>query len=156
MAAQLRPARVEASPLSAPLNGLQVQVIPPPTSFSSHDPADKCGGFYTGYPGGATNCYVMVRFINSGGSSVTFTPVDLHMIDQTGDRYMVAAVLPTCYDAVDVNASHTLQPGKSVDVQLCFPVMTGALPQTMEGSRTLDGLTLPVPGDSIEGTWGGA
>jgi len=33
--------------------------------------------------------------------------------------------------------------------------MTGALPQTMKGTRSLSGLTLSVPNDSIDGTWGG-
>lgn len=158
MKAQLEPAHVEASPLSAAsTNGLQFQIIPPSEVFSSHDPADKCGGFYTGYPGGASNCYIVVRFANSGASSVAFTPVDLHMVDQNGNRYTVGSALPACYDTVDVNASQTLQSGKNVDIQLCFPgVITGSLPQTMEGTGSLAGLSLPVPNDSIDGTWGGS
>lgn len=77
------------------------------------------------------------------------------MVDQTGDEYMLEPVAPSCYDTLDVNAPQTLQPGDSLEVQLCFPVMTGALPQTMKGTRSLAGLTLSVPTDSIDGTWGG-
>jgi hypothetical protein len=156
MKAQLAPAQVEASPLSASSRGLQVQVIPPSEAFSSHDPADKCGGFYTGFIGGASNCYIVVRFVNSSGSSVTFTPVDLQMVDQNGGRHTVGSALPACYDTLDVNAPQTLQAGGSLDVQLCFPgVVTGTLPQSLEGTGSLSGLSLSVPSDSIDGTWGG-
>lgn len=147
-------AKVVASPTSAPVNGIEAQVVPP-GSFGSHDPADECGSFGAEYQGGGNNCYLVIRFINSGKSNATFTPVDLHMVDQSGDEYMLEPVAPACYDSLDVNAPQTLQPGNSVDVQLCFPVMTGALPQTMKGTRSLVGLTLAVPGNSIDGTWGG-
>jgi len=146
---------VVASPVSQAVNGLEIQVVPP-GAFSSHDPADECGNFGLSYQGGGNNCYVVVRFINSGGSSVTFTPADLRMVDQTGDEYMVGPVSPSCYDTIDVNAPQTLQPGQSLDVQWCTAVMTGALPQIMKGSRSLAGLNLSVPSDSIDGTWGGA
>ena len=146
---------VVASPMSEAVNGLKIQVVPP-GAFSSHDPADECGNFGAEYQGGGNNCYLVMRFINSGGSPVTFTPVDLHMVDQTGGEYMLEPVAPTCYDTLDVNAPQTLSPGDSVDVQLCFPVMTGALPQTMKGTRSLSGLTLTVPNNSIDGTWGGS
>jgi hypothetical protein len=145
---------VVASPTSPAVNGIKTQVVPP-GSFGSHDPADECGNFGADYQGFGNNCYLVIRFIDSGGSAVTFTPVDLHMVDQTGDQYTLEPVAPACYDTLDVNAPETLQPGQNVDVQLCFPVMTGALPQTMKGTGSLAGLTLSVPSDSIDGTWGG-
>jgi hypothetical protein len=148
-------AKVVASPKSAAVNGVEIQVIPP-GSFSPHDPADECGDFGPSYKGGGNNCYVVVRFINSDGSSVTFTPADLHMVDQNDNEYMLEPVAPPCYDTFDVNASQTLQSGGAVDVQLCFPVATGALPQAMKGTRSLAGLTLSVPSYSIDGTWGGS
>jgi hypothetical protein len=147
-------ARVVASQTSPVVNGIEIQVVPP-GSFGSYDPADECGNFGAQYQGGGNNCYLVIRFINPGASAVTFTSVDLHMVDQTGDEYMLEPVAPACYDTLDVNAPQTLQPGDSVHVQRCFPVMAGALPQTMKGTRSLAGLTLTVPTDSIDGTWGG-
>jgi hypothetical protein len=55
-----------------------------------------------------------------------------------------------------VNAAATLKPRARLTVQVCYPVMTGALPQTLSGTRSLDGLHLVVPNGSIVGTWGGA
>jgi hypothetical protein len=77
------------------------------------------------------------------------------MVDQFGDIYSVAPVLPQCYDSADVNASTTLAAHQRVDVQLCYPVMTGALPQRLKGTRSLNRLTFSVPSDSIVGTWQG-
>jgi hypothetical protein len=86
---------------------------------------------------------------------VHFTPVDLHMVDQHGTTYSVEPVAPPCYDAVDVNASASLTPHEQITVQLCYPVMTGALPQSLVGTGSLPGLNLAVPADSVAGTWGG-
>jgi hypothetical protein len=78
------------------------------------------------------------------------------MVDQTGDTYMVGPVAPQCYDSIDINASDTLDPHRQVEVQLCYAVMTGALPTRLQGTRSLDGLNLMVPSDSYVDTWGGA
>jgi hypothetical protein len=79
------------------------------------------------------------------------------MVDQTGDTYSDIGFLePRCYDRIDINASATLNPHDQTTVQLCYGVMTGALPQKLEGTRSLSGLSLNVPSDSYVGTWGGA
>jgi uncharacterized protein DUF1707 len=146
---------VRPSPTSASVNGIDIQVVPP-GEFAQHDPADECGAFGAVYTGGGANCYLVVQFNNTSSSTVSFTPVDLRMVDQTGDTYSVQPVAPPCYDSVDVNASTTLNPQGHVTIQLCYPVMTGALPQSMEGTRSLSGLSLTVPSNSIVGIWGGA
>ena len=130
--------------------------VVPAGCFSGHDPADKCGAFGTAKVVGGSNCYLVIKFTNTGSSPVHFTPADLRMTDQTGDTYSIAPVLPTCYDTVDVNASETLLAHGSLTVQLCYPVMTGALPQELQGTRTLDGLSASVPQSSVDGTWGGS
>jgi len=71
------------------------------------------------------------------------------MVDQTGDTYRIAPILPACYDTVDMNAPEVLQPWAQLTVQWCTAVMTGALPQTMEGTGSLAGLVLRVPPTSI-------
>ncbi len=146
-------ASVPSSPASSA--NLSFAVVPA-GAFSGHDPADKCGDFGTAKVVGGNNCYLVVQFTNTSPSPVHFTPADLRMTDQTGDAYSIAPVLPTCYDSVDVNASETLLPHASLTVQLCYPVMTGALPQELQGTRTLDGLAASVPQSSVDGTWGGA
>jgi hypothetical protein len=125
--------------------------IASPTEYAAHDPANQCGSF----PGGGANCYVVVRFTNPTKRSVTFIPVDLQMDDQFGNQFRHAPVLPACYDTVDVNGYQDLRPGKSVDFQLCFPVIVGSLPHTMKGIRSLTGVSLAVPTSSIHGLWGG-
>ncbi len=148
-------AGVRPSPASAPVNGISIQVVPP-GEFAQEDPADQCGFFGAEYTGGGANCYLVVQFNNTTSSTVSFTPVDLHMVDQTGDRYTVEPVAPPCYDTVDVHATATLGAQHHVLVQLCFPVMTGALPASLEGTGSLSGLNLTVPSDTYVGTWGGA
>jgi uncharacterized membrane protein len=149
-------ASVQASPSSAAVNGLVIQVVPP-GAFGQHDPADQCGPFGGEYSGGGENCYLVVQFTNVSSQPVSFDPVDLRMVDQTGDTYSDNGfVNPPCYDTIDINAPATLTPHAHTMVQLCWPVMTGALPQKLEGTRSLSGLTLNVPSDSVDGTWGGA
>jgi len=146
---------VRPSPISAPVNGIGIQVVPP-GEFAQHDPADECGAFGAEYTGGGANCYLVVQFTNTSSSPVSVTPVDIRMVDQTGDSYSVGPVAPPCYDTIDVNAEATLNPHGHVMVQLCYAVMTGALPNSLKGTRSLSGLSLPVPSDSYVGTWGGA
>jgi hypothetical protein len=147
---------VQASPTSAPVNGLVIQVVPPGL-FGQHDPADQCGAFGAEFTGGGENCYLVVQFSNTSAQPVTFTPVDLRMVDQTGDTYAdLGFVEPRCYDSIDINAPATLSPHAHTAIQLCWPVMTGALPQKLEGTRSLSGVSLTVPSDSVDGTWGGA
>jgi hypothetical protein len=143
------------SPASAPVNGVEIQVVPP-GGFADHDPADECGAFGGAYPGGGANCYLVVQFTNTESSPVSFAPVDLRMVDQTGDTYSVGPVAPPCFDTIDVNAKATLDAHGHIMVQLCYAVMTGALPNSLQGTRSLDGLSLTVPSDSYVGTWGGA
>jgi Domain of unknown function (DUF1707) len=154
------------------LKSLQSLQSPPPSSpatpadlrvavvtsgqFSRHDPSDECGAFGTKTVVGGSNCYIVVRVTNTSPSAVNFVPADLRMVDQTGDTYSIAPVLPKCFDTIDVNAPATLTPHASATVQLCYPVRTGVLPQVLEGTEGLDGLSVAVPSESIRGTWGGA
>jgi hypothetical protein len=105
---------------------------------------------------GGSNCYIVVSVTNTSASAVHFVPADLRMVDQSGDTYSIAPVLPKCYDTLDVNAPATLTPNAHVTVQLCYPVMTGALPQSLLGTEALDGLAITIPSESVVGTWGGA
>jgi len=152
--ATLPPALVVASRPSDVVGGISIAVVRP-GPFASHDPADYCGPFGTEYPGGGENCYLVVEFTNRSTAPVGVVPGDIKMVDQTGDTYRVSPVEPRCYDSVDVNESQVLPPKRSLTVQLCYPVMTGALPSRMEGSGLLEGLSLRVPPDSVVGTWGG-
>jgi hypothetical protein len=146
---------VPPSPYSASSNGVTLRTIPP-GEFGSHDPSDECGPFGAYSFGYGENCYVVVQFTNVSSSAVSVTPADIDMVDQTGDTYnRIEPVAPVCYDTIDVNAAQTLPPQGHLDVQLCWAVQTGALPQTLEGTGSLSGLTLAVPEASIVGTWGG-
>jgi hypothetical protein len=107
-------------------------------------------------PGGGSNCYLVIRFTNTRASTVSFDPADLRMVDQSGDTYSPAPVFPQCYDSIDVNASESLRSRAQLTFQLCFPVMTGALPQQLVGTRTLNGLRYNVPQTAVLGTWGGS
>lgn len=148
---------ISSSAASSPASAANLSfTVIPAGCFSGHDPADKCGAFGTAKVVGGSNCYLVVKFTNTSSSPVHFTPADLRMTDQTGDTYSIASVLPSCYDSTDVNESATLPAHGSTTVQLCYPVMTGALPQTLTGTRTLEGLSASVPESSVDGTWGGA
>jgi hypothetical protein len=68
----------------------------------------------------------------------------------------IEPVLAQCYDSVEVNAPYILQPHRSLTVQLCYPVMTGALPQSLEGTYSMNGLSFAVAPTSVVGLWGGA
>jgi hypothetical protein len=146
---------VVASPVSASVDGLEIQVVPP-GNFAQHDPADECGAFGAYVTNGGANCYLVVAFINTGSSTVSFTPADLRMVDESGDTYSIEPVFPICYDNIDVHASASLSPNSRLFVQVCYPVQTGALPQALQGSRSLSGVNLRVPQASIRGLWGGA
>jgi hypothetical protein len=141
-----------AQPSSTNINAAVVSA----GEFVDHDPADKCGAFGTATVVGGNNCYLVVQFTNSGSSTEEFAPADLQMKDQTGDTYSIAPVLPTCYDTTDVNALQVIHAHESLTVQLCYPVMTGALPQELLGKQTLEGLNVSVSEGSVVGTWGGA
>lgn len=149
----------ETSPSVAPAQTSSTNIsaaVASAGNFANHDPADKCGAFGTATVVGGNNCYLVVQFTNTGTSTDKFAPADLQMKDQTGDTYSIAPVLPTCYDTIDVNALQVLHADESLTVQLCYPVMTGALPQELLGKQTLVGLSVSVPDGSIVGTWGGA
>jgi hypothetical protein len=124
--------------------------------YARHDPANQCGAFGTTTTIGGENCYIVVQFTNTTASAVNFVPADLSMVDQNGNTYSVAPVTPMCYDTVDVNGPVALKPGAHVSVQLCYPVMVGALPRILQGSRALQGLSEPITPGSVVGTWGGA
>jgi hypothetical protein len=156
-AAPPRPKSLQSLHPSTPATAgdLRVAVVNS-AQFSRHDPSNECGAFGTKTVVGGSNCYLAVRVTNTSLSAVNFVPADLRMVDQTGERYSIAPVLPKCFDTMDVNAPATLTPNASATVQLCYPVRTGALPRVLVGTEGLDGLSVPVPPESIEGTWGGA
>jgi len=127
-----------------------------PRDFGSHDPSDKCGPFAAYALGYGENCYVVVQSTNESSTPVSVTLADIDMVDQTGDTYnRIEPVARVCDDTIDVNAAQTLPPRGHLDVQLCWPVQIGALPQVLEGTGSLSGLTLAVPEASILRTWGG-
>jgi hypothetical protein len=130
--------------------------LAPAGPFRHHDPANECGAFGTARTPGGDNCYVVVEVTNISSSAVNVVPADLSLVDQNGNTYAIAPVAPACYDTVDVNAPATLAPKARLAVQLCYPVQTGALPQHLVGSHTLNGLTVAIPSGSVNGTWGGA
>jgi hypothetical protein len=124
--------------------------------FGKHDPADECGNFGTATALGGNNCYMVVHFRNVGTSTVSFAPEDLAMVDRDTNAYTTQNVLPVCFDSIDINALQTIAPKAPLSVQLRHPVITGAVPQAMKRTRSLAGLLLTVPTQSIVGTWGGA
>jgi hypothetical protein len=142
---------------STPVSPVNLHVaVMPAGQFSGHDPADQCGAFGTKPVAGNGACYIVVSFTNTSPSAVNFVPADVRMVDQNSHTYSIGPVVPTCYDTIDVNAPTTLQPNADVIVQLCYPVVAGALPQTLQGTHALSGLTQTIPPDSIVSTWGGA
>jgi hypothetical protein len=129
--------------------------IGPAGIFAYHDQANSCGAYGTATQIGGENCYLVVTYANDGRSSLTFSPVDLDMVDQHGTKYGVASVIPACYDSVQINAPYTLQPNTTLTVQLCYPVQTGALPNALAGVYSLNGINFPVDSSSVQSLWGG-
>ncbi len=142
------------TPPSAASRSLLVKVVHA-GPFAEHDAANHCGSFGTAVSVGGNNCYLVVQFINIGSSSVGFIPADLRMVDYKGNAYSEAPVLPRCYDSTDINAPTTLGPHRSITVQLCYPVIVGALPAKLQGAFSLAGLSSPVLPTAVVGTWGG-
>jgi len=136
--------------------------IAPAGAFATHDQANKCGP--VGAPvntGSGTmiedfdNCYLVVRFTNVGSSSVQFIAAQLKMDDYDGNSYTTQPVYPKCYDSIDINAPTTLEPHRSLTLQICYPVDAGALPEKFTGFFTLEGVNAPVASNAVVGTWGG-
>jgi hypothetical protein len=144
---------MSAQPTAA-AKSLDVKIVPA-GSFARHDAANKCGNFATPTSVGGDNCYLVVRFTNIGPSTVDFIPADLRMVDYEGVAYYPGPVLPQRWDNVDMSAPANLEPRSSLTVQLCHPVMVGALPQKLQGARSLSGLSSTVPASVVDGTWGG-
>jgi len=130
--------------------------VVPAGAFSAYDPANTCGSFGAIIPGGGDNCYLVVQFTNTGASPVSFVPADLRMVDLRGNKYFIGPVWPQCYDSVGVNSQETLKPRQAITVQLCYAVITGAIPQRLEGTFSLGGLVFTVPPDFVKDAWGGA
>ncbi len=145
-------APLSVAPTSAPLvagptKPLGIAVVAPGL-FAKHDPADQCGA-------GNSNCYLVVRFTNKGPVPVTFVPADLKLVDLRGNATYPGAVLPRCYDIIDINAPLTLVPHAHVTVQLGYPMLTGGYPAELLGTLSLNGLSSPVPANAVSSKWGG-
>lgn len=159
-----KPSAVGPSPSTVPSSAARSLdiTIAPAGAFATHDQANKCGP--VGAPvntGSGTmiedfdNCYLVVRFTNIGSSSVQFIPAQLKMDDYDGNSYATRSVYPKCYDSIDINAPTTLEPRRSLTLQICYPVDTGALPEKFTGFFTLEGVNAPVAPNAVVGTWGG-
>lgn len=130
--------------------------VSPPGVYAAYGPADSCGAFGTATEVGGQNCYLVLTFTNTGSSPITFEPADLRMVDLHGDTYSTSPVIPSCYDTVEINDPSTLPPKSQLTVQLCYAVMTGALPQRLVGSFSLNGLNVPVAPSTVRSEWQGA
>jgi len=156
------PSSQSASTVPSPAATSLAITIVPAGVFARHDGANKCGPFAAPVSMGSgtviedfDNCYLVVRFTNIGSSYVDFIPAQLRMVDYDGNTYTTQTVAPRCYDSTDINAPTTLKPHRSLTLQLCYPVSTGALPAKFTGFFTLAGVNAPVSPSAVLGTWGG-
>jgi len=138
--------RPVARPPSTPAtpSDLNIAVVTAGQS-SHHDPADQCGVFTMKAGVGDETCYIVVRFTNVSASAVNFIPADLSLVYQNGSTDTIEPAVPKCYDTIDTHSSSTLTPKAHVSVHLCYPVLTGAVPQTLQGVHTLTGLAITLP-----------
>jgi hypothetical protein len=149
------PAPFSPPPTAAAPESLAVSILPA-GRFAPYDPADECGIFTTTGSASGPSCDVVVELTNTSSLPVTLVPADLHMVDQNGTTSTIGPVAGSCDNTVDIAAPTRLAPKARLAVQLCYPVTPGALPASLVGTQTLDGLAVAVPSGAVSGEWNGS